>query len=451
VPLSAVLEALRHAGYLPAEADALVGILTDRGLVAQVAGGLRPVVAGRAECERALREIDSLSSRLKVLLGAAEVPDAPEGKSLRDLWAHLDRLRRLLQDTLDAATQQVQRQGERMAELLGAVRAEAVPAEWTKSDLATHLRGIAKLLGRTRDALARGLQREAGRLACELASARDGGEAWAVVWRKRAAAFERVWRNLEQRVSDFVRQAAALRAWLPLNDRLASLSTLGAKVAGSDPAVARSVRELVAELRVRFATEHWGPVHAHAEVASRLSALEAQAQGLLFSRVQAFLGELDALRVRFNDFLVGPAPQIAVSGGAGGDEGAGPNLPGLYAWALQGFVSAAEQLRSRRVRSQPWRHPTRKSQGWTDIDDQLTRALAAAHSALDSAAVKRVGELLLLMRQGFVVAGADRGEAVYEGADGAVVLRDVGPLLAEGKIRVRVEWISSNGAETGAS
>jgi hypothetical protein len=53
----------------------------------------------------------------------------------------------------------------------------------------------------------------------------------------------------------------------------------------------------------------------------------------------------------------------------------------------------------------------------------------------------RVGELLLLMREGFTVAAAERGEAVYEGADAAVALGDVERLLAEGRVRVRVEWI----------
>ena len=38
---------------------------------------------------------------------------------------------------------------------------------------------------------------------------------------------------------------------------------------------------------------------AHEEVAAKLGALETQAQGLLFSRVRAYFGELDALRVRF--------------------------------------------------------------------------------------------------------------------------------------------------------
>ena len=67
--------------------------------------------------------------------------------------------------------------------------------------------------------------------------------------------------------------------------------------------------------------------------------------------------------------------------------------------------------------------------------------------APDSAAVTRVGELLLLMRQGFLVAGADRGQAVYEGAEGAIALGNVGQLLAEGKVRVRVEWLSSGSEE----
>jgi hypothetical protein len=449
VPLSSVQEALRHAGYLAVEAEALVGILTDRGLVAPVAGGLRPVVADHAEREQAMREVESLSARLKALLSGADVPGAPDGRSLPDLWAHTDRLRRLLEDAVDAARQRVQRRGERMAELLGAVRAESLPAEWAKSDVTTHLRGITKLLGRARDALTRGLQREAGRVDGELASAGDDGESWAVSWRKRAGSLERVWGELEQRVSDFLSQAAALRAWLPLNDRLASLSALGARVAGSDPAVARSVRELVADLRQRFATGHWGPVYAHAEVASRLSALEAQAQGLLFSRVQAYLGELDTLRVRFNDFLAGPAPPLAVPDGREAAEGEGPNLAGLYAWALQGFTAAAGQLRAWRARGRPWRHPTRKSQSWADIDGQLNRALAAVRSGPESAAVHRVGELLLLMRQGFFVGGAGRREAAYEGADGAVMLPEVGRLLAQGRVRVRVEWVGEAASEGG--
>jgi hypothetical protein len=51
------------------------------------------------------------------------------------------------------------------------------------------------------------------------------------------------------------------------------------------------------------------------------------------------------------------------------------------------------------------------------------------------------------MRQGFHVAVAEQGQAVYEGADGAVALGDIGRLLSEGKVRVRMEWISSSDAE----
>ena len=67
VPLAAVQEALRHAGYLAPEAESLVGLLKDRGLVAAVGGGLRPLVADRAERAQALREIDELSTRLTAL------------------------------------------------------------------------------------------------------------------------------------------------------------------------------------------------------------------------------------------------------------------------------------------------------------------------------------------------------------------------------------------------
>src|SRR5207247_1644283 len=189
-------------------------------------------------------------------------------------------------------------------------------------------------------------------------------EDWALAWKKQATSFERIWRDLEQRIADFLKQTAAVRAWLPLNDRLVSLAALGAKVAGSDAAIARSVSELAASLRERFATDNWESVYAHADVAARLGALEAQAQGLLFSRVQAYFCELDTLRVRFNDFLSGPAPQIAAPDGPATGDHSGPNFTPLYAWALQGFATAADRLRARRGKGLAWRHPTRKSQGW---------------------------------------------------------------------------------------
>jgi hypothetical protein len=441
VPLAAVQEALRHAGYLPSEAEALVGLLTDRGLVVATGGGLRPLVEDRTEREQALRQIDALSARVLKLLDAAAVPEVPNGRALRDLWVHFDRLRRLLHDTLAAVTERVEHQGARLREMLGGVRAENISLEWVKSDVSTHLLGIAKLLNRTQDGLIRGLEREAGRIDDELARAEAEGEAWAIGWRKRLPSFERVWGDLAQRVEDFLAQAAALRAWLPLNERLASLAALGAKVSGSDPALDRSVRSLIADLRQHFATGDWTPVLNHRDIATRVSSLESQAQGLLFSRVRAYLGELDTLRVRFNDFLSGSAPQVVGLGADRRTQDTSPDFALLYAWAVQGFRAAAERLRARRGRGQPWRHPTRKSQSWTDIDGQITRALTAVRSVPDFAAVTRLGDLLLLARQGFLIAAAERGEAVYEGAECAADLPELSSLLADGAVRVRVEWV----------
>ena len=267
------------------------------------------------------------------------------------------------------------------------------------------------------------------------------GEDWAIAWRKRAPSFERIWGDVEQRVADFLKQAAALRSWLPLNERVASLAALGAKVAGSDPALGRSVRDLVADLRERFATDNWDPVYAHAEVAARMSGLESQAQGLLFSRVKAYLGELDFLRVRFNDFLSGPAPQIAVRTPP-------PQATSPGRISVRFTRGHCRALRRRAIgcahgapKGLAWRHPTRKSQGWVDIDGQLSRALSSARSAPDFSAVIRVGEILLLMRQGFVVAAAERKETVYEGVDCAGDLHELSKLLADGLVRIRVEWI----------
>jgi hypothetical protein len=319
-----------------------------------------------------------------------------------------------------------------------------VPGDWTDSEVAAHLRGIAKLVGRAKESLLRGLERELVRVEQELVRLGAEGEEWAAAWRKRRAPFERIWGEMEDRATQFLDQTTALRAWLPLNDRLASLAALGAKVGKSDPALARSVAELTSELRQRFATDSWMPVHAHQEVAARLATLEAQAQGLLFSRVQAYLGELDVLRVRFDELLSGPAPLIdmATQDHAGGADG--PPFARLYAWATQNFAEAAQRFRARRAGGQAWRHPTRKSQGWSDIDGQLSRALASARSSAKISAVIRLGELLLLVRQGFFVAAAERGEVVYEGAESASDLPELSSLLADGRVRVRVEWIRTS-------
>jgi hypothetical protein len=444
VPFTAVQEVLRHAGYLTTETAALVDLLTERGLVVAVDGGLRPIVAERTEREQALEEVGDLSARLTAL-GAKELPPAPEDQSLRDLWAHLDRMRQLLHNTLASLKEQVEKQAARLRDLLGIVRAESIPGEWVKSDVATHLHGIGKLLERTRNELAQRLEKEAGRID-ELARPGTEGESWALGWRKQAPSFERIWRELEQSVEDFRVRSGALRTWRPLNERLASLVAISDKVAASDPAISRTVHEFTADLRERFATEHWGPVLDHATVASKLGELEAQSQGLLFSRVQAYVRELEDLRGRFNDFLSGPAPVITGMGETHSNENAGAGFAALYAWAMCGFTAAAERLRTRRRRGQAWRHPTRKSRNWSDVEGQLERAMKAAATP-DFAHLTRVGNLLLILRQGFLIGAAERGEVVYEDEVSAPDLPALSPLLAEGVVRIRVEWIERRGEE----
>jgi hypothetical protein len=223
VPLSAVQEVLRHAGYLHAEEEALVRILIDRGLVTEVSGGLRPVVADRSEGEQALREIQALTARVRALIGDEGLPEMSEGRSLRALWAHLDHLRETLQGSIDNLRQGLERKADRVRQLVGTVRAEGIPSEWVKSDVSTHLLGIGKLLRRSKEALIRGMEREVGRIDDELAGA--GQEDWALAWKKRSASFERIWGDLEHRVADFLKQAAAVQAWQAINERLASRST----------------------------------------------------------------------------------------------------------------------------------------------------------------------------------------------------------------------------------
>ncbi len=438
VPRSAVQEALRHRGYLTAEADAILGLLADRGLVAEVAGGVRPIVAEQSEGERAKLEIATVSARLRALQG--EAPPVPGEGSLRELWAHLDHLRQRLVEVVAERVASVDRQGKRLRQLIGAVKADSLPETWTASVVATHLGGIGKLLGRAKVALLRALEREATRLSAELHKADSEAEEWAVTWRKRSASFEADWGDVESRVTQFQEQAESLRAWTSLNERIASLKSLSAKLSESDPAIQRLFDSLAGELREGLATGNWAPVHGHADVGNRLTVLETNTQRLLFSRIKAHLGELDSLRVRYGDFLSGLAPLVGM--GMGVEAAGEPSFSAMYEWTLKNFTVAAQRLKTRRGAGSPWTHPTRKSQSWSDIDGQLTRALSSAKESPTYATVTKLGDLLLLARQGFIVAAsADGDEVVYEGADSAHYLSELSGLIAEGKVRVRVEWI----------
>lgn len=364
----------------------------------------------------------------------------PAEGTLRELWAHLDRVRQQLASVVAERRASVDRQGKRLRELIGAVRADALPETWTASVVATHLSGIGKLLGRTKAALLRSLEREVARVTAELQKADAEAEEWAAAWRKRVASFEADWGDVESRVGQFQEQAESLRAWTSLNARIASLKSLSTKLSESDPAIERLFDKLAVELRESLATGNWAPVHGHADVGNRIAELEANTQRLLFSRIKAHLGELDSLRVRYGDFLSGPAPLVGM--GMGGESAGEPSFTAMYQWAVKNFKVAAQRLRSRCAAGLPWRHPTRKSQSWTDIDGQLARALSAAQDSPTYATVTKLGDLLLLARQGFIVAAsADGDEVVYEGADSAHHLSELSGLIAEGKVRVRVEWI----------
>ena len=438
VPRTAIHEALRHRGYLLAESDAILGLLEDRGLIANLSGGVRPIVADRSERDAALQEIVAAAARLNALQG--EAPPLPEGGSLREFWAYLDQVRGQLAEVVAERIATVEAHGKRLRELIGSVRAYTLPDSWLPTAVASHLGGIGKLIGRAKVALQRTLEREQGRIEAELQRAREDAEDWAIAWRKRSASCEGDWREVESRVIQFHQQTVSLRAWMPLNEASPSLTALSSKLVESDRALKRLVDELTAELRERFATDSWAPLHGHAEVGNRLAALEADAQRLLFSRIKAHLGELDSLRVRYGDFLSGPAP---LAGMGLGREGSGePSFSALYEWTVKNFAAAIHRFRARRSNGVAWRHPTRKSQSWSDIDGQLSRALAAANESSDFAAVIKLGDLLLLARQGFIVAAsAARDEVLYEGAESAHHLSELSNLVAEGRVRIRVEWI----------
>jgi hypothetical protein len=265
------------------------------------------------------------------------------------------------------------------------------------------------------------------------------GEGWLAEWRKRSTGVERMWDAVSKRVAEFLEQSGELCEWVPLNERVASLSEMGAKLATSEPALGRSVREFVARLRERFATGTWEPVRAHREAQQRIGELERQSHGVLFSRVKAYLAEAEEVRTKFREFLAGRPP--AIDSGLNG----GPPFDQFYAWVVGCFRETAIRFRDRRGCGHLWSHPTRKSQSWVDVDGQLSRAFETTGPVPTYSALKRIGELLTIMREGFVLAASSRGELVIDAPEQATDLAALPALLASGRVRVRVEWI--RGAE----
>ncbi|MBA4064860.1 MAG: hypothetical protein C0501_14330 [Isosphaera sp.] len=429
VPVSAVHEVMRHAGYLPSEADSLVGLLTDRGLLAAVAGGVRPVGRERAGQDEANAEIESLLERLR-RIGVSDIPSAPASEATPALWAYADVLKERLATTVQRVLGEITARQTKFRDSTGLVKAEIVPTEWAESCVSTHLRGIGKLLLRSREAILKSLTRELDKITAELGEAAENREDWVAAWRKRASALERVWDGVGARCAEFRTQAGHLRQWQALNERIAAIQEMGAKIGGSDPGLARTIAEMMADLREQLATESWEPVFAHQDVATRLGEVERQAHGILFSRVRAYLREAETLRSRFGEFLTGSQPEIDGE----------PHSEKLYAWASDCFAAARTRLTDRSKAGQPWQHPTRKSQRWADVADQLTRAVEALKPSPNFAALTHMGELLLTARRGFLTAAASRGEFVLDRPEHAGDIAGLAELIATGQIRVRVEW-----------
>jgi hypothetical protein len=430
VPTSAVYEVLRHAGYLPSEADSLVGLLTDRGLLAVVSGGVRPIGRERASQDEVHAEIKALLERLR-RIKSSDIPPAPVAETTSALWTYADALREKLAATVQKSLGEVEARQATFREATGTVKAEMVPAEWSKSCVSTHLKGIGKLLARSRDALLKSLARELDKIAVELDDATEDRESWVVAWSKRAPAFERIWDGIITRCAEFRTQSGHLRQWQTLNERIAAIEELMTKIGGSDPGLARTIADLMSSLREQLATEDWGPIVAHEDVAARLAEIERQSHGILFSRVKAYLREAETLRTRFGEFLTGSPPEIDGE----------PQFRNLYVWACDCFSSVRTRLTDRWARERQWQHPTRKSQRWGDVIGQLDRAIEALKPTLSYSTVTNVGELLLLVRGGFLTAAvAQRVEYILDRPEHADDIAGLAELIATGQIRIRVEW-----------
>ena len=437
IPFDASVEFLRHHGYIQAEAEEIVKILVARECLTRDSNGdIRFIPNPEIERDHLLEKIAEMNNELRRL----EVDDTDsvgQSTSIANLQKYLHQQQTRLESIVKEDIKDLESSVNNLQDLIGTVSAADIPTRWLDSDLSTHLTSIATKLKESQENLLNTLRKKLKQVAKELdLSSGPSDVEWAVARRGKKMSFLNGLQKLQERVTQFETRVKALTSWKVLNNQLCSTNGLCGKVSETETAPIQALDQLVDEFKERFATDSWNPLVSSGEFSERLGKVQSHIHRLLYSYVQVFNHELEAIIDQFNSLLsLAPPPKFDVSVGSNQqDDLIYESFQKLYRWAFEGFRAVFADSQQRRKSGDQWRDPDNKHRGWDKLETEVEAEFQGAEDLLDLKTVQRIGAKVLLMQRGFT-------EAIlgfYENPDNPPDFQRLEKLFEEGKIQIQV-------------
>lgn len=446
VPAEAGKQFLRHNGYIDAEAEEIIRLLSDRELLVVDKGGNLKVVQNTTATRNALLEKIAVAERQLKRLDC-EIPD-PSGAtdSVKGLQAYANMLDERLASRVEEQFQELMEFANSFRQMIGVVLATNVETDWTQTALSMHLQGVTTFLRDAKEDLLKALRKELKRVEGDIGKASHISTEWAIDWRRRRDSFCNTEEKLRERVEQLAARAAALSLWSARNDQLSSTVMLCEKVRATDPGPLKTLSRLVRDFREKFSTDSWSSIGAVNEFAERLQSVQSEVQGLLFRQVQAFNQELETLRRSYLTLLPAtPPPSFDITAdGEAGRTTLNKTFQQLYGWALNGFRAVIADCRRRKEKGVPWRDLTSSHTSWKDIDRQVEKALQAVSDTGDFGAICQVGDKVLRMLNGFTAGNGKSktvgvGSSVYDNPLEPPDFEQLKNMFVRGQVLIRVE------------
>ncbi len=455
IPFDAVVELLRHQGYVQTETEEIVRLLVARECLTRDSNeAIRFIPNTEIERDHLLKKIAERNREL-CRLEVINDDSIDQQTSIADLQKHLNFLEAHLKERVEEQIKEIKNSVASLHNLIGILRASTVPLDWSPSKLSTHLKGIATKLQQTQGPLLKSLRKELKRVEKELHLFSGlANVEWAIVQRDKRVSFFKAFQRLQERVTQFETRVKDLTSWEVPNNQLRSTDALCAKVSETEPALTKALSQLIDEFTERFATSSWRPLSASSEFSERLGTVQSDVQGLLYSYVQTFNRELEEIRSQFNALLPSTHPpifDISVKGlpvdmqGNQQDDPIQESFQKLYQWAFEGFRSSVASCEKKRKSGIQWRDPNNGRRGWKKLERQVKAGLQKTEGTLDFETVQRIGTQVLLMQRGFTsVEDIKAIPGLYDNPDNPPNFKKLEQLFGEGQIQIRVEHKNHN-------
>ena len=438
IPFEAVVEFLRHQGYLETETEEIVKILVARECLARNPDGdIRFIPSTEIERKRLLDKIAEGSNKLHRLEMTGDAISTHEKASIVDLQEHLNQQQIRLKAAVEGQLKDLENSVLSLQNLIGTVKASALPTEWLDSDLSTHLKSISSKLKDVQDNLLKTLREELERVEKELdLSASPTDVEWTITQKDKRISFSSTLQRLENRVTEFEKQAKALTSWQMLNGQLRSTDTLCTKVSETDPVLKQTLSQLITEFKEWFATDSWNPLLASNDFSEKLEDIQSKSQSLLYSYSQIFNTELADIKHQFNSLLSSTPPpifDILVERNQQNDS-IQESFQKLYQWVFEGFRTVVAEYQELTKSGVQWDDPDNKHRSWKKLEAEVEKVLRMDENTLNLETLQRIGTKVLLMQRGFTKALF----GVFDNPDKPPNFEELKRLFKAGKIQIQV-------------